>query len=267
MFLNSQMLNVSFRCMYEGRSYMLYASTGEMRCYECGAIGHVRLSCPVSAVAGPSGIQTEVQVNSHRKQTVINTEDVENDKEIPTEEVRNDEEIVTDSVRKENELSDGNEQRVEREEVQMSDIDDVRRMEGQMSRECELTDSGKMENQGDDKNVNSREPKEKVRKLGEDEVDDEDGVLSDFSEFSDISQVGCDQVYSLEEIKVFLDETFGKVADVRNFFSDVKKFESSVLYWQKREGEENLSQQERFRLKKILTKLRKGKTPVKRKSN
>ncbi len=95
------------------------------------------------------------------------------------------------------------------------------------------------------------------------EVDDEDGVLSDFS---DISQVGCDQVYSLEEIHVFLDETFGKVA-VRNFFSDVKKFESSVLYWQRKEGEENLSKRKRFRLKKILTKLRKGKTPVKRKSN
>ncbi len=50
-------------------------------------------------------------------------------------------------------------------------------------------------------------------------------------------------------------------------FSDVRKFESSVLYWQRREGEENLSKQKRFRLKKILTKLRKGKTPVKRKSN
>ncbi len=246
---------------------MVYASTGEMRCYECGAIGHVRLSCPVSAVAGPSGIQTEVQVNSHRNQTVIHTEEVENDKEIPTEEVRNDEDVVIDSVRKEKELSDGNEQRVERDEVQMSDTDDVGRVEGQISRECELTDSGKMKNQVDDKNVNSCEPKEKVRKLGEDEmneVDDEDGVLSDFS---DISQVSCDQVYSLEEIHVFLDETFGKVADVRNFFSDVKKFESSVLYWQRREGEENLSKRKRFRLKKILTKLRKGKTPVKRKSN
>ncbi len=140
----------------------------------------------------------------------------------------------------------------------MSDTDDVGRVEGQISRECELTDSGKMKNQVDDKNVNSCEPKEKVRKLGEDEmneVDDEDGVLSDFS---DISQVSCDQVYSLEEIHVFLDETFGKVADVRNFFSDVKKFESSVLYWQRREGEENLSKRKRFRLKFLLN-LERGK--------
>ncbi len=46
MFLNAPTLNVSFRCVYEGKSYMLYANTGEMRCFECGAAGHVRLSCP-----------------------------------------------------------------------------------------------------------------------------------------------------------------------------------------------------------------------------
>lgn len=63
-------------CMHAGR--LLYTSTGELN-YECGAVGHVRLSCPVSAVACPSRIETEVQVNSHRNQMVINTEHVEND--------------------------------------------------------------------------------------------------------------------------------------------------------------------------------------------
>lgn len=42
--LGCKTLNVSFRCTYEGRSFMLYASTGEMRCYECGA-RKVILSC------------------------------------------------------------------------------------------------------------------------------------------------------------------------------------------------------------------------------
>lgn len=46
MFLNAPTLNVSFRCVYEGKSYMLYANTGEMRCFECSSVGHVRLSCP-----------------------------------------------------------------------------------------------------------------------------------------------------------------------------------------------------------------------------
>lgn len=99
------------------------------------------------------------------------------------------------------------------------------------------------------------------------EADDKDGVLSDTSDLSDISQIGCDQIYSLDEINLFLDDTFGKVADVKNFFPDVKKLEFSVLYWQKRVGEEKLNTRKRFRLKKFLTKLRKGKTPVKSKSS
>lgn len=56
-----------------------------------------------------------------------------------------------------------------------------------------------------------------------------------------------------------MDETFGKPVDVRIFFSDLKKFETSVLYWQKRVGEDGLSQRKRFRLKNIISKLRKVK--------
>ncbi|KAL6464118.1 hypothetical protein MHYP_G00285090 [Metynnis hypsauchen] len=46
MFLNEPVLDISFRVSYEGRSYMLYASTGSMRCFECGDVGHKRLICP-----------------------------------------------------------------------------------------------------------------------------------------------------------------------------------------------------------------------------
>lgn len=35
MFLNESTLNISFRCVFEGKSYMIYASTGEMLCYDC----------------------------------------------------------------------------------------------------------------------------------------------------------------------------------------------------------------------------------------
>lgn len=75
-----------------------------MRCFECGAVGHVRLSCHVSAVAGPSG--SEAQANSNVNQTVLNTEDVGNDKENLTEDVKNGEGIPTESVGKDKELSD-----------------------------------------------------------------------------------------------------------------------------------------------------------------
>ncbi|KAK3514785.1 hypothetical protein QTP70_031015, partial [Hemibagrus guttatus] len=38
--------DISFRVKHEGRTFMIYASTGNMKCFECGDIGHKRLACP-----------------------------------------------------------------------------------------------------------------------------------------------------------------------------------------------------------------------------
>lgn len=46
MFLKLPILNASFRRVYEGKSYVLRARTGEMQCFECGNLGHERLACP-----------------------------------------------------------------------------------------------------------------------------------------------------------------------------------------------------------------------------
>ncbi|KAK2902533.1 hypothetical protein Q8A73_012279 [Channa argus] len=48
MFLDSstQTLDVSFRVKHGDGSYMLYASSGNMKCFECGDVGHKRLACP-----------------------------------------------------------------------------------------------------------------------------------------------------------------------------------------------------------------------------
>ncbi|KAK3506589.1 hypothetical protein QTP70_010222 [Hemibagrus guttatus] len=51
MFLNEQELDVWYRVGYEGRTYMVYASTGNMKCFECGDVGHKRLVCPHKAQA------------------------------------------------------------------------------------------------------------------------------------------------------------------------------------------------------------------------
>ncbi|KAK3531870.1 hypothetical protein QTP70_033418, partial [Hemibagrus guttatus] len=47
----SHELDVLFRVGYEGRTYMVYASTGNMKCFECGDVGHKRLACPHKAQA------------------------------------------------------------------------------------------------------------------------------------------------------------------------------------------------------------------------
>ncbi|KAI4900412.1 hypothetical protein NFI96_009713, partial [Prochilodus magdalenae] len=66
----------------------------------------------------------------------------------------------------------------------------------------------------------------------EEETDMEDAGDDDTgSVFSGISEVGSQpdeaDLYSVQEINTFLDETYGKVVDVKDFFPDVDKFVSS----------------------------------------
>ena len=48
MFLDAPMqtLDVSFRVKHEEGFYMVYASSGSVKCFECGDAGHKRISCP-----------------------------------------------------------------------------------------------------------------------------------------------------------------------------------------------------------------------------
>ena len=48
MFLDSptQTLEVSFRVKHGDGSYMVYASSGQLKCFECGDVGHKRYTCP-----------------------------------------------------------------------------------------------------------------------------------------------------------------------------------------------------------------------------
>ncbi|KAI3375076.1 hypothetical protein L3Q82_021594 [Scortum barcoo] len=72
MFLDSpaQTLEVSFRVKHGDGSHMVYASSGQMKCFECGDVGHKRFACshkqqavhsPESAaVAAPGGASAAV---------------------------------------------------------------------------------------------------------------------------------------------------------------------------------------------------------------
>lgn len=88
------------------------------------------------------------------------------------------------------------------------------------------------------------------------EMGDDDNV----SEISDIGSQIMEDTYTLQEINDFLDATFGKTVEVKDFFPDIRKFIVSVTLLQRNVSHEVLSKQKRFRLRKILTKLRKSKT-------
>ncbi len=61
MFSKEPTLDISFRVMDEGKSFMIYASTAGYKCFECGDIGHKRTTCP-----------HKVQVNMNEEDNVDN---------------------------------------------------------------------------------------------------------------------------------------------------------------------------------------------------
>ncbi len=96
---------------------------------------------------------------------------------------------------------------------------------------------------------------------------DADLVLRDDDTFSEISDIGSqcgnvEDVYTLQDINEFLDVTFGRNIEVKDFFPDVDKFIHTVKLLHRNVSYEALSTKKRFRLKKMLTKLRKDKASV-----
>ena len=60
MFLDneSHTLDVSFRVRYEEQFYMVYASSGSMKCFQCGEVGHKKVTCPHGRrAAGSAGAE------------------------------------------------------------------------------------------------------------------------------------------------------------------------------------------------------------------
>lgn len=75
----------------------------------------------------------------------------------------------------------------------------------------------------------------------------DDGHWSDGSE---MSKVDTEDLYTVTLINAFLDETKDRSIEVSEFFPDLDKFISSVMWARKNCNNDELSRQKRFRLKK-----------------
>lgn len=230
MFLNKSMLNISFRCVFEGKSYMMYASTGEMWCYDYGSIGHVRLSCPHRVEseneAGPSNTSDKRKENEVKKSNVpneaavVNNDDQNVDSNLKegmiikdlfpnngkdTEEASGSKtkqgkmkkvNVVTDATVERSIVVQGSEQG-----DTVENLDSVNT--GQMDDDAtglkgEVLERGRIVSLI--KKVQSVMVDEEMDDDDDDYDDDNGGGLSDFSDVSDVSQKSCEQVYSLDEI-------------------------------------------------------------------
>ncbi len=99
--------------------------------------------------------------------------------------------------------------------------------------------------------------------LEEDEGDEMDGLSQSTEDsvrdeqWSEMERVRESDLYTVEQINCFLDETKGKAGvEIGDFFPDLEKFVSSVAWARKMSNCTELSQQKRFRLKKHITSAR-----------
>lgn len=234
MFLNdpSGVIELSFAVRHENRPYTLYVSSGSMKCFECGDVGHKRASCPHRArdergEKAPSA-GSETPAASEQPPGLSGTEVAQAEAEMSSESQEN---------------NDGNNAEVESEQQQpeQSQEENVNNAPptAQCAERAAEAEEGSMQSGNED--------------------EDTDDTLSQLSDFS--QDMGLEEPansYSISEINQFLDVTYGKVnVNIQDFFPDVEKFIHSVKRIKKQVGLEQLSQKKRYRLNKLVGRIRK----------
>ncbi len=278
MFLDSaeNTLDVSFRVRYEERTYMVYATTGSLRCFECGGLGHKKFACPHNREREPgnnvsASVSGEGEVAEHTAQDEqAGSSEVSDFGVAPSaveanEHVGNDIDTnVNERQQNENTANTVTVQNINADEQQ----DNIVVVAGPSSSRCEepiwlgsrkrelclSNDVSAMKDVVSDENGSI-----------DYECDSQGGSVCEPGGDSQDISIEDSSLYTLEEINGFLDETFGKQVNIKDFFPDVVKFERSVAFLQKTVNLDQLSEKKRFRLKKHVTVIRKGKRVDKKK--
>lgn len=255
MFLTSptRTLEVSFRVTHGENSYMVYASTESLRCYECSNLGHKSFACPnrddqrpSTSTASGAGLQRN---DESEQRSVEQGEGV-------TEEVKRQEEVSENSVNAgggnvidvtdRNILQSGAAVADDDEDDDEEDDDIMEMYDGKKGVIQEVNDGA----QAGDSEENTVDELEGLSQFTED-------AMREGEQDSDRLEETGEDLYTVEEINAFLDKTKGKAGvDVGNYFPDIEKFVKSVMKARKVSSYEELSQQKRFRLKKQITAIR-----------
>lgn len=243
MFLTSpeRTLEISFRVSHGESSYMLYASTDNLKCFECGNIGHKRFSCPHKKEDNEQRLPVDSTESGSSKDN-----DSSDIVEITTTRKQVTEKRPAERVIGHNEVSE-------------SDGDGE---QAGCSYAVVRHSSHESEDMVNSENVTQTD----VQTVEEGSIDELDGMsqctddsmkdIDQWLEGAEMSKVLKEDLYTVAQISDFLDETKGRKVEVSDFFPDLEKFITSVMWARRHSNHEELSQQKRFRLKKHITAIR-----------
>jgi len=241
MFLTSptRTLEVSFRVNHGENMFMIYASTESLKCFECGDLGHKRLACPHRDEQRPSTSREDTGVTVEHHNNAVEQRSVEQGG--VTKEAKEQEEVSVNAERvndTEAIVQVGSKNTAVSDMIEMND--------GSKGVVMEVVDDEGAQAGGSEENI--------VDEVEECSQSTDDG-MREGEQCSD-GEVGND-LYTVEEINAFLDETKGKSGvEIEDYFPDLEKFVSSVMKARTMSSYEAISQQKRFRLKKHLTVIR-----------
>ena len=258
MFLDapSQTLDVSFRVKYGEGSYMVYASSGQMKCFECGDVGHKRHACPHRGTQ-PSNVGADVHTarsdssreegegeggqSADRGETVPVTAGpaVSEVSALQPQTVATAAQVI--AIETQAVLSDRGEQPVT------------------TVNEQAVPSSSVQGGTGSNVEVTGKVPSSQA--TNEDDIESmfDTGDESDLSSMADSSYTSTSDLYTLKEINDFLDNTFRQQSvKIADYFPDTDRFIRSVGVLQKVIGFDELEEKKRFRLRKHLANLRRG---------
>ncbi len=239
MFLNSpeRTLEVSFRVNNGEGSFIVYASTESLKCFECGVLGHKRFTCPRRDEQRASTSRDENDVVPQ-----VNNSEAERAEE--------QDKGAAEEVNGQQEVSDLNVNAGCAEQAGCSYLPD----------QAVSVGDEKDQSDAEDDIVQKCDAVEEMADETESLSQYTDDDMRDNERWSDVSSEFVKDLYPLEQINSFLDKTKGKSGvEIRDYFPDVEKFIASVMWFRKESSYDELSQQKRFRLKSYLTVVRSGK--------
>lgn len=245
MILNEQQdpLNLAVKLTNEGKDYIIFISSDYMRCFSCGEHGHVRQTCPNKQSEKPSNSQT-IEQHAGQNNTlvpVVETAPKENTDVRDVENHDTGEEIVNLASSRPSGVNSA--LTIIEEDKQSGNDQTVIEGEGETAEE----------NYSQMSTVSS----EYVH--SENDSDNDLESIESLSEVEDAERTESlgSKLYTVKQINDFLDGTKGvRKPKIETFFPDLKRFLVSCKSAMNKATFEELSRQKRYRLKKIITKVK-----------